>query len=94
MESLYGRGYASSDYPHWDSEETEQNQYVCEAGADAPEEDIFVESVYEVDEGVYYVIFGQEKLPDGTESDVTGMVIQRNSESAFGYNVIAARGCC
>ena len=94
VESLYGRGYASSDYPHWGSEETEQNQYVCEAGADAPEEDIFVESVYEVDEGVYYVIFGQEKLPDGTESDVTGMVIQRNSESAFGYNVIAARGYC
>ncbi|MBS1393319.1 MAG: hypothetical protein HPZ94_04635 [Christensenellaceae bacterium] len=53
-----------------------------------------MESVYEVDEGVYYVIFGQEKLPDGTESDVTGMVIQRNSESAFGYNVIAARGYC
>lgn len=94
VESLYGRGYASSDYPHWGSQETEQNQYVCEAGADAPEEDIFVESVYEVDEGVYYVIFGQEKLPDGTESDVTGMVIQRNSESTFGYNVIAARGYC
>ena len=50
--------------------------------------------LWRVDEGVYYVIFGQEKLPDGTESDVTGMVIQRNSESAFGYNVIAARGYC